>query len=131
MKPAVLVVTRHPLQMIASDMKRRAITAEEAVTSFENSTEALNASLSIVERKYSTLRVTYEDFIADIDGQMRRMWDFLGPPYDAQVSAAIAKSAYSTPDLPSQMFPELQDYVSRIQAVSEAHDIFAPYQNAG
>jgi len=27
--------------------------------------------------------------------------------------------------------PELQDYVSRIQAVSEAHDIFAPYQNAG
>ncbi|MBL6939076.1 MAG: sulfotransferase [Alphaproteobacteria bacterium] len=85
----ILFALRDPRDVILSCFRRRLVMSAHMfeLSTFEGATAFYDAVMTLAQfyrdrLGFPTLDIRHEDMVADFDGQMRRVCDFLGVPFD-------------------------------------------------
>ena len=127
----VVMVQRHPLDMIASNMKRK---NEPDPTKLWPDLEAVmlepqRAVDYFDSRGVHVHSIIYEDFLDDVAGSMENLFEFVGLPPAPDVAQAVEKSAYRKPERPSENYPKMSLVAPTVERLIEESPLFEAYRS--
>jgi hypothetical protein len=123
-----IFVVRDPRDIVGSVMKRTKIDFETAIEKHIKGCKQLEAVLGEIGNDFKILKLVYEDFVENLDGEIQRIFDFLGLDMPNGFVDAIRKKTYKSPDKSRKIFDQLPNTEERFQNIIHRHEFYDRYR---